>query len=57
LQLRAEAFNIFNHSNFFYPNSIVFACNSASYSYSDTAAQITAAATSRQIQLALKLLF
>ena len=57
LQLRAEAFNIFNHSNFFYPNSVVFAGNSASYSYSDTAAQITAAATSRQIQLALKLLF
>src|SRR5215831_7780852 len=57
LQLRAEAFNIFNHSNFFYPNSVVFAGNSANYSYSDTAAQITAAATSRQIQLALKLLF
>jgi hypothetical protein len=57
LQLRAEAFNIFNHSNFFYPNSIVYAGNSASYAYSDTAGQITAAATSRQLQLALKLLF
>jgi len=57
LQLRAEAFNLFNHSNFFYPNQIVFAGNSASYTYSDTAGQITAAATSRQIQLALKLLF
>jgi hypothetical protein len=56
LQLRAEAFNIFNHSNFFYPNQIVFAGNSASYGYSDSAGQITAA-TSRQIQLALKLLF
>src|SRR5215471_3365752 len=57
LQLRAEAFNLFNHSNFFYPNQIVFAGNSASYTYSDSAGQITAAATSRQIQLALKLLF
>jgi len=57
LQLRAEAFNIFNHSNFFYPNQIVFAGNSAGYAYSDTAGQITAAATSRQIQLALKLMF
>jgi hypothetical protein len=56
-QLRAEAFNLFNHSNFFYPNSIVFAGNSANYNYSDTAGQITAAATSRQIQLALKLMF
>jgi hypothetical protein len=57
LQLRAEAFNLFNHSNFFYPNSVVFAGNSANYSYSDTAGQITAAATSRQLQLALKLIF
>jgi hypothetical protein len=57
LQLRAEAFNILNHSNFFYPNPIVFAGNSANYTYSDTAGQITAAATPRQLQLALKLLF
>ena len=57
LQLRAEAFNLFNHSNFFYPNQVVFGGNSASYTYSDSAGQITAAATSRQIQLALKLLF
>jgi hypothetical protein len=57
LQLRAEAFNLLNHSNFFYPNQVVFAGNSASYSFSDTAGQITAAATSRQIQFALKLLF
>jgi hypothetical protein len=57
LQLRAEAFNIFNHSNFFYPNSVVFAGNSASYTSSDTAGQITAAAQSRQLNLALKLLF
>ncbi|PWU05423.1 MAG: TonB-dependent receptor [Terriglobia bacterium] len=57
LQFRAEAFNLLNHSNFFYPNQVVFAGNSASYSYSDTAGQITAAATSRQLQLALKLMF
>jgi hypothetical protein len=57
LQFRAEAFNLFNHSNFFYPNSVVFAGNSANYSYSDTAAQITAAAASRQLQLAVKLMF
>jgi hypothetical protein len=57
LQFRAEAFNLFNHSNFFYPNSVVFVGNSAKNSYSDTAGQITAAATSRQLQFALKLMF
>ena len=63
-QLRAEGFNLLNHSNFFYPNSVVFQGNSSLYSpdparqpYSDTVGQITAAATSRQIQLALKLMF
>jgi hypothetical protein len=69
LQLRAEAFNLFNHSNFFYPNSVVF-LNSAGnnspncslgndpiHSCNDTAGQITAAATSRQLQFALKLMF
>jgi len=56
-QLRAEAVNVFNHSNFFYPNSVVFAGSSANYAYSDTAGQITAAGTSRQLQLALKLIF
>jgi hypothetical protein len=53
VQLRVEAFNILNHSNFFYPNSIVF----QGTSYSQTAGQITAASTSRQLQLALKLIF
>src|SRR5712692_6556132 len=53
VQLRVEAFNILNHTNFFYPNDVVFQGSN----YSQTAAQITAAAPSRQLQLALKLLF
>jgi carboxypeptidase family protein len=53
VQLRAEAFNIFNHSNFFYPNAIVF----QGKDYSDTAGQVTAAAAPRQLQFALKLIF
>jgi hypothetical protein len=58
LQLRAEAFNILNHPNFAYPNGIVFGGNAASYSYSSTAGAITATGTtSRQLQLALKLIF
>jgi hypothetical protein len=53
VQLRVEAFNILNHTNFFYPNAIVF----QGTNYSKTAGQITAAATSRQLQLALKFIF
>ena len=58
LQFRAEAFNVFNHANFAYPNGIVFQGNPANYSYSESAGQITNTSTpSRQIQFALKLLF
>src|SRR6266571_2442991 len=58
LQFRAEAFNVLNRANFAFPNSVVFQGNSANYSYSESAGQITnTATTSRQIQFALKLLF
>jgi hypothetical protein len=54
LQFRAEAFNVFNHANFSYPNQIVFSGNG----YSSSAGVITTTATtSRQIQFALKLMF
>ena len=56
LQFKAEFFNIFNHTNFNTPNTIVFtAANSAP---SPTAGQITSTSTtSRQVQFGLKLLW
>ncbi len=54
LQFRSEFFNIVNHANFGTPNSTVFANGTISAS----AGLITTTATnSRQIQLALKLIF
>lgn len=54
LQFKAELFNLFNHTNFNTPNTIVF--TSATAGPSPTAGQITSTATtSRQIQLGLKL--
>jgi hypothetical protein len=54
LQLRAEAFNLLNHSNFSYPNPITFSGSS----YSSSAGVLTATVgTSRQIQIAMKLVF
>jgi hypothetical protein len=66
LQFRAEFFNVVNHTNLTLPNEVVF---SAGPTQGTTANQTTAAAfgspgvisatanTSRQIQLALKVLF
>src|SRR6202035_3388186 len=54
LQVRAEGFNIFNHTNFAAPNPITFSGNN----YSPSAGVITGTfTTSRQIQFAMKLLF
>jgi hypothetical protein len=54
LQFRAEIFNILNHPNFAAPNDTVF----SGTSFNASAGLITSTATnSRQIQLALKLMF
>ena len=58
MQFRAEAFNIFNHANYGYPNSIVFTGNVSNHSYITSAGATTFTSTSsRQLQFALKLLF
>jgi hypothetical protein len=66
LQFRAEFFNILNHTNLLTPSETVFSTGptqgtSASQTtaavVSPTAGVITSAATTRQIQLGLKLLF
>jgi len=54
MQFRAEAFNILNHSNFSYPNAIVFSGKDISPSAGAISQTST---TSRQLQFALKLLF
>jgi Carboxypeptidase regulatory-like domain len=53
-QFRAEVFNVLNHTNLGTPSETVF---SAAGVQSPTAGVITSAATTRQIQLGLKLLF
>jgi len=66
LQFRAEFFNVLNHTNLQTPNAVVYtsgptqgtAANQlAAAVQSPTAGVVTAAATSRQIQLGVKLLF
>src|SRR5271170_1183115 len=66
LQFRAEFFNVLNHTNLQTPNEVVFtsgptqgtpANQNAPAVLSPTAGVITAASTSRQIQLAIKLVF
>jgi len=66
LQFRAEFFNILNHTNLQVPNEVVYtsgptqgtvANQTAAAVVSPTAGVITSAATSRQIQLGLKVLF
>ena len=66
LEFRAEFFNVLNHTNLQTPNEVVFssgptqgatANQTARTVASPTAGLITAASTSRQIQLGLKLLF
>ena len=66
IQFRAEFFNVLNHTSLQTPNEVVYssgptqgtsANQSAAAVLSPTAGVITAASTSRQIQLALKLLF
>jgi len=56
LQLRAEFFNVLNHTNFLTPNAVVY--SSALSTPSPTAGVITSTSTaSRQIQIGLKLMF
>src|SRR5438445_484285 len=51
LQLRAEVFNVLNHSNFSLANPIVFDGNPANSTYSSSAGQIYQSSTSaRQLQ-------
>ncbi len=66
LQFRAEAFNLLNHTNLLTPNPVVFssgpaqgttATQTAAVVASPTAGVVTAAATSRQLQFSLKVLF
>ncbi len=66
VQFRAEVFNLLNHTNLLTPNAVIFssgpsqgntAAQTTAAVQSPTAGVITAASTSRQIQLGLKFIF
>jgi hypothetical protein len=60
LELRAEAFNLFNHANFGLPNQTLYTAVSASGAgvVNPTAGQITnTVGTSRELQFAVKFKF
>jgi hypothetical protein len=59
IQLRAEAFNVINRTNFGQPSANVFVqAPNGGGTYSPTAGRITTlASTARQIQVAVKFLF
>ena len=59
IQLRAEAFNVTNRTNFGQPNANVFVqAPNGGATYSPTAGRITTlASTARQMQFAIKLVF
>ena len=56
LQFRAEFFNIFNHENLFFPNSMVFNASGPN-SNADRITSSNPGSTPRQIQFGLKLNF
>ena len=66
LQFRAEFFNLLNHTSLLTPNAVIYSsgpsqgavsAQTAAAVASPTAGVVTSAATSRQIQLGIKLLF
>ena len=58
IELRVEAFNVLNRTNFAIPNRVVFGGGSEGEAPLSTAGQITSTATdARQVQLGMKVKF